>query len=651
MESHNSSPAPSKRILILGSGPTGLGAAYRLQELGYTNTLVLEMSNKPGGLASSVTEDGYTWDFGGHVTFSHYDYYDSVTRDIKCNLIPRESYVWYDSSYVPYPLQQSVSMLKNRKEIQESYENRSRIQPSNFFDYCLSSFGEQLTSDFMKPYNEKVWQTPIDQMSHTWVGERVAAPHFEDVSTKDKKWGPNSTFRYPKTGGNGELWRVIASRLAPDMIQYNVVVRSVDLSRRVVLTNRGEYKYDTLVNTLPLDQFSLMLSADIIPSARKLRSTQLRITGLGFSSPLPEELHGKSWIYYAGDEPCYRVTVLSSYSSNMVPEGKWSLLCESNANISVDSVTQYYSRYGTIEKVWSVCLDHGYPIPTVDRDEILGLVQSTLEEHSIYSRGRFGGWKYEVSNQDHSFMQGVEVIDRILLGCEEITYQYPNKVNTPPKVLSTRVKQYPIVELVIAAHMEDLSWLEQYRSHVRLYVKNPSYSSVDYRYTILPNVGRETHTYLTHIISNWEHLADVTIFNQGRIDDHLYYTYANPFDHLQHLQNGASFKVRERYDNWGRMTHKDPWLTNLVEGRMRPAKYTLARTWFDLFGYNHPNYINVCYCACFAVSRQQIQKRPLEFYRKCLSYVSDCNDPEDSHYFERLWISVFTDDEVLQSQN
>lgn len=644
------------RILILGAGPTGLGAGYRLHELGHTNYLLLEASNISGGLAKSHTENGYTWDHGGHVTFSHYDYYDAIT-DLECNNIPRESYVWYQNKYVPYPIQQSVAMLDDAKEIKESYDNRITTTPSNFDEYLLGTFGNKLTIDFMKPYNEKVWQTPVTEMSYKWVGERVAAPNFEDTSTKDKKWGPNSTFRYPVYGGNGGLWKHITNKLPDDVIRYNTTVTKIDHVAKIVYTTTGEYGYDILINTIPLDSLSTMLIDDIIPSARDLRKTKLRISGLGFSSPIPDELHNKSWIYYSGDEPCYRVTVLSSYSVNMTPKGKWSLLCESNANISLDHVIKYFSKFGNIETTWTTLLEHGYPVPTVDRDTILDTVHEVLLKYNIYSRGRFGGWKYEVSNQDHSFMQGVEVVERILpantalgyVNNQEVTYLRPDIVNSSGKFASVRTKIYPKTELVIAHYSENLDWLHSYRSYVRLYTKSGKLVN-DVRCVLLPNVGRETHTYLTHIINNYDNLADVTIFNQARIDDHAYYTYTNPLEHLNHMKDYTSFKVREQYDNWGRMVHKSPWLDNLINGKMRPAKYTLARTWLDLFGYEHPPYIEVCYAACFAVTRDQIRKRSKEFYIKCLTYVSDCNDPEDSHYFERLWISIFTDDEVLKNR-
>ena len=44
-----------------------------------------------------------------------------------------------------------------------------------------------------------------------------------------------------------------------------------------------------------------------------------------------------------------------------------------------------------------------------------------LEQHDIYSRGRFGMWKYEVANTDHTLMQGVELVNRLLLGEPETT--------------------------------------------------------------------------------------------------------------------------------------------------------------------------------------------------------------------------------------
>ncbi len=51
------------------------------------------------------------------------------------------------------------------------------------------------------------------------------------------------------------------------------------------------------------------------------------------------------------------------------------------------------------------------------------MIQPYLESKGIYSRGRFGAWKYEIGNQDHSLMQGVELVDRWLDGAEERVFR------------------------------------------------------------------------------------------------------------------------------------------------------------------------------------------------------------------------------------
>ena len=61
-------------------------------------------------------------------------------------------------------------------------------------------------------------------------------------------------------------------------------------------------------------------------------------------------------------------------------------------------------------------LEHGYPTPHLNRDAALTEALPWLREHDIWSRGRFGSWKYEVGNQDHSLMLGVECADNVLFG-------------------------------------------------------------------------------------------------------------------------------------------------------------------------------------------------------------------------------------------
>lgn len=74
---------------------------------------------------------------------------------------------------------------------------------------------------------------------------------------------------------------------------------------------------------------------------------------------------------------------------------------------------------------WYKHLHFGYPLPFLGRDELLATDQgllTRLEENSIVSRGRFGGWRYESSNQDYAFVQGTEAVDLLYEAKREEVY-------------------------------------------------------------------------------------------------------------------------------------------------------------------------------------------------------------------------------------
>jgi hypothetical protein len=144
--------------------------------------------------------------------------------------------------------------------------------------------------------------------------------------------------------------------------------------------------------------------------------------------------------------PHYRVTVFSNYSPHNVPDGGeyWSLMaevCESpakpvDATSLVEDVIGAFRRDGLIGadtavvSRWHHREEHGYPTPFLGRDEVLRAIRPALEARRLFSRGRFGAWKYEVSNQDHSFMQGVELVDRLVFGEAETTLDEPDVANS-----------------------------------------------------------------------------------------------------------------------------------------------------------------------------------------------------------------------------
>jgi hypothetical protein len=92
--------------------------------------------------------------------------------------------------------------------------------------------------------------------------------------------------------------------------------------------------------------------------------------------------------------------------------------------------TRLIDNRNEIANIWHHLVEYGYPTPSLRRDEALNQLLPALEQYGIFSRGRFGAWKYEVSNQDHSVMQGVEIADRLVCDSEEPTLNNPDIINS-----------------------------------------------------------------------------------------------------------------------------------------------------------------------------------------------------------------------------
>lgn len=480
-------------IVVLGSGPTALGFAYRLKELGVeqcgVSVTILEQEGKPGGLAvTHKDENGFLWDNGGHVVFSHYKYFDHAIDAAVAdwNLRKRAAYAFMKGSsgkrkFIPYPVQDNIHVMDSEDRtlclngLQDILDHPITEKPANFDQWLVKNFGEGLCGIFMRKYNHKVWTVNTDEMNSVWVGERVAVPDIKKIrdkiasngknDVKDSEWGPNKLFRFPRYGGTGGIWRAMFELLPRKWFHYNHQVTQIDMQQKLLTVKTGlndehhtthQLKYDVLVSTIPLDTL-LSINSNMDENSISMKNlvgnlvfSHTHVIGIGLMGKAPENLSDKSWMYFPdSDSPFYRVTVFSNYSDDHVPQPGvyWSLMCEA-AEPKTHSEPSYWTKdslltetvsalvnYGFISKDQVASkfyhrLSHGYPVPSLARESILASIQPWLQSNDIYSRGRFGGWRYEVGNQDHSFMQGVELADLLIRDIPEETYPHPDLVNS-----------------------------------------------------------------------------------------------------------------------------------------------------------------------------------------------------------------------------
>lgn len=482
-----SSP-PAPKVVIIGGGPTGLGAAVRLTEVRYPDWVLYESADHPGGLSQSFRDpNGFLWDVGVHVFFSHYPYVDDLMDRAldNWNHLQRECHILVCGNWVPYPLQLNIHRLPPAErdrcwegllEAQTHKKESSSPKGDEMYNLgdedetfeasLLASMGTGIVDVFMRPYNYKVWAVQPTRMSSEWTKERVAAIDLDRIratmksGVDDVGWGPNSTFRFPQSGGTGAIYQGVYDRmLAKGHCHFGASSRVTGicpLTRTITFAGGEKTSYDVVLSTMPLDEVLRMVATSLEAAPASARTgdwaaftpTRLRqiadsflfnrthVIGLGMRGKPPAKLATSSWLYFADPAvPFYRGTIFSNYAADNVPEGCWSVMLEVGEHPVHKPVVESALIEDCVRSCRAIGLltedeevvdryhyvpPRGYPIPFLGRNKLLREVQPWLRDCcGIYSRGRFGGWRYEAGNQDHSIMQGVEAMDDWLLRHKE----------------------------------------------------------------------------------------------------------------------------------------------------------------------------------------------------------------------------------------
>ncbi len=197
-----------------------------------------------------------------------------------------------------------------------------------------------------------------------------------------------------------------------------------------------------------------------------------------------------------------------------------------------------------------------------------------------------------------------------------------------------------MVELVVAHYQEDLSWLRKRPANLRLsvYDKDPDAPGGPDA-ILLPNVGREAHTYLHHLVSRYDTLAEWTIFCQGKPFDHAYDFKKT----LRAMAEGTQLLPESGFCWLGHLIDTDdaqghrlfrPWSKN-DDGR----GLDLRGFHRALFGTDGPEWYTFVLGAQFAVHREVVRRQPLSFYERALTVSIQW--PDAAHCFERSWDRVF----------
>src|SRR5687768_8675046 len=293
--------ANTTEVVVIGAGPAGLTAAYKVGQRGQTCT-VFEADDVVGGISRTVERDGWRFDIGGHRFFTKVseveDFWHEILPEGDFLMRPRMSRIYYNNKFFDYPLK-AGNALGNLGIIEAlrcalSYV-WARIHPpkdqSNFEGWVAARFGWRLYRIFFKTYTEKVWGVPATEIQADWAAQRIknlSLPKAVINALLPKRNQKEITslieeFQYPKFGP-GMMWERCRELVEAQgtKVVMNTYVRTIhhEGGRAVAVTAETDgaptrYDASAVVSTMPLGALVKAMDPpappDVLAAAEGLR--------------------------------------------------------------------------------------------------------------------------------------------------------------------------------------------------------------------------------------------------------------------------------------------------------------------------------------------------------------------------------------------
>ncbi|SNS35571.1 Protoporphyrinogen oxidase [Noviherbaspirillum humi] len=444
--------APARRHVILGAGPAGLSTAFHLG----ADTLLLEKHDRVGGWCRSIHDKGFTFDQAGHAMFASDPYVMEMYRVLlgeNQHWQEREAWIYSKQTYTRYPFERALYGLPASVvnecilgAIDAAYGAGATVDasgrvtplerraPANFEEFIHQLWGVGMARHFVLPYNRKLWTIPLSEMEVSWLGQRSPRLNLEEVVSgalqpSVRQGGAANCIGYPLRGGFQALMEGFLPHIKGDIELNADVVKICPGEHEVALADGRRFRYDSLVNTMPLPELVKRMGDEAPPevrdAARGLRHVSVRSVNLGIAR---ENITDKHWIYYPEDTVFHRIFAQGNASPACNPPGGFGLTCEITysgskplpadgqeliARCIADCIRVGLLRpEDEVLTAHQVDMPYAYVIHDHERTRRVALIRDWLIEQDILLAGRFGEWAYY--NADHAFLAGKRAAEALL---------------------------------------------------------------------------------------------------------------------------------------------------------------------------------------------------------------------------------------------